>query len=167
MPYSVPTATPLVLPKPLICCLKLRLVQWQGEKAKVYLRGETAQGIFSNFKNILDSTRVQLPFGVGQLGKSFRNEITTGQFVFRTLEFEQAEIEYFFNPNQTDWHQLMDEWKAAMWKFVTQTLGIAEENLRWRQHTDTERSHYSLDTYDLEYNFPFGWKELWGVGLPH
>lgn len=134
-----------------------------GEKAKVYLRGETAQGIFSNFKQILDSTRVQLPFGVGQIGKSFRNEITTGQFVFRTLEFEQAEIEYFFNPQQTDWKQLMDEWKQAMWNFVTKTLGIKEENLRWRQHTDTERSHYSLDTYDLEYNFPFGWKELWGI----
>ncbi|HYD35500.1 MAG TPA: glycine--tRNA ligase [Vitreimonas sp.] len=134
-----------------------------GEKAKVYLRGETAQGIFANFKQILDSTRVQLPFGVGNIGKSFRNEITTGQFVFRTLEFEQAEIEYFFNPNQTEWQMLMEDWKQAMWKFVSQTLGIKEENLRWRQHTDKERSHYSKDTYDLDYKFTFGWKELWGV----
>lgn len=134
-----------------------------GEKATVYLRGETAQGIFTNFKNILDSTRVQLPFGVGQMGKSFRNEITTGQFVFRTIEFEQAEIEYFFNPNQTNWEQLMTEWKDAMWQFVSGTLGVNEDNLRWRQHTDKERSHYSKDTYDLDYNFSFGWKELWGV----
>lgn len=134
-----------------------------GEKSKVYLRGETAQGIFSNFKQILDSSRVQLPFGVGQIGKSFRNEVTTGQFVFRTLEFEQAEIEYFFDPDKTDWEELFESWKTAMWKFATQTLGIQEENLRWRKHTDTERSHYSKDTYDLEYKYPFGWKELWGI----
>lgn len=134
-----------------------------GEKSKVYLRGETAQGIFANFKQILNSSRVQLPFGVGQLGKSFRNEITTGQFVFRTLEFEQAEIEYFFNPAQTEWQQLMEEWKRAMWQFIAQDLGITETNLRWRRHTDKERSHYSKDTYDLDYNFSFGWKELWGI----
>lgn len=158
-----PDGNPISAPKAFNLLFETAIGSVAGEKAKVYLRGETAQGIFSNFKNILDSTRVQLPFGVGQIGKSFRNEITTGQFVFRTLEFEQAEIEYFFNPQQTDWQQLMDDWKAAMWQFVTQTLGISEENLRWRQHTDTERSHYSLDTYDLEYKFPFGWKELWGI----
>ncbi len=135
----------------------------EEEKSKVYLRGETAQGIFSNFKNIVDSSRVSLPFGVGQIGKSFRNEITTGQFVFRTLEFEQAEIEYFFDPETTDWKKLMDDWKETMWNFVTKSLGISEESIRWRQHTDKERSHYSKDTYDLDFNFPFGWKELWGV----
>ncbi len=134
-----------------------------GDKAKVYLRGETAQGIFTNFKNILDSTRVQLPFGVGQIGKSFRNEITTGQFVFRTLEFEQAEIEYFFNPQQTDWKVLFKEWQDLMWEFVTEVIGIQPKNLRWRTHTDTERSFYSLETMDLEYLFSFGWKELWGI----
>lgn len=134
-----------------------------GEKSKVYLRGETAQGIFSNFKQVLDSTRVQLPFGVGQIGKSFRNEVTTGQFVFRTLEFEQAEIEYFFDPEVTEWEKLMDSWKESMWKFVTETLGIDQKKLRWRKHTDKERSHYSKDTYDLEYLYPFGWKELWGI----
>ncbi|MDA1079314.1 MAG: glycine--tRNA ligase [bacterium] len=134
-----------------------------GEKSVVYLRGETAQGIFTNFTNITNSTRIQLPFGVGQIGKSFRNEVTTGQFVFRTLEFEQAEIEYFFDPEVTDWQKLLEDWKQAMWNFVTQTLGVREENLRWRKHTDTERSHYSKDTYDLDYKFPFGWKELWGI----
>lgn len=133
------------------------------EKSKVYLRGETAQGIFANFKQILDSSRVKLPFGVGQIGKSFRNEITTGQFVFRTLEFEQAEIEYFFNPQETDWKQLLADWKTAMWQYITESLQISEENLRWRQHTDQERSFYSKDTYDLEYKYPFGFKELWGL----
>jgi glycyl-tRNA synthetase len=134
-----------------------------GEKSTVYLRGETAQGIFTNFKNVLDSTRVQLPFGVGNIGKSFRNEVTTGQFVFRKLEFEQGEIEYFFDPAKTDWQQLFKDWQTAMWGFATEVLGINPENLRWRQHTDKERSHYSKDTWDLDYKFPFGWKELWGI----
>ncbi len=133
------------------------------EKAKVYLRGETAQGIFTNFKQVLDSTRVKLPFGIGQIGRSFRNEITTGQFIFRTLEFEQAEIEYFFDPESSDWEKLMQNWKESMFDFVTKTLGVSKENLRWRRHTDKERSHYSKDTYDLDYKFPFGWKELWGI----
>lgn len=134
-----------------------------GEKSKLYLRGETAQGIFTNFKQILDTTRAKLPFGVGQIGKSFRNEITTGQFVFRTLEFEQAEIEYFFNPETNDWQELFEKWKQAMWQFVTDTLGVDQKNLKWRRHTDQERSHYSQDTYDLDYHYPFGWKELWGI----
>jgi len=132
-------------------------------KAVAYLRGETAQGIFTNFKNILDTQRVKLPFGIGQIGKSFRNEITSGQFVFRTFEFEQAEIEYFFDPEVVDWNILLEQWKKDMWRFVTEFLGISSDNLRWRRHTDKERSHYSKDTYDLDYKFPFGWKELWGV----
>lgn len=135
----------------------------EGEKLPVYLRGETAQGIFTNFHNILNSSRLQLPFGVGQIGKSFRNEMTTGQFVFRTLEFEQAEIEYFFDPESTDWQALFQDWRDAMWRFITGTLGIREENLRWRRHSDQERSHYSKETYDLDYRFPFGFKELWGI----
>jgi glycyl-tRNA synthetase len=132
-------------------------------QSKVYLRGETAQGIFLAFKNILDSTRVRLPFGVGQMGKSFRNEITKGNFIFRTLEFEQAEIEYFFDPEAADWKILYDDWKKAMHGFVTTTLGVRAENLRWREHGDEERSFYSKRTEDLEYNFPFGFKELWGL----
>ena len=134
-----------------------------GEKSTVYLRGETAQGIFTNFKQVLDSTRVKLPFGIGQIGKSFRNEVTAGQFVFRTLEFEQAEIEYFFNPETEDWQELLKKWQIDMNYFVTEILGVSEDNLRWRRHTDTERSHYSKDTYDLDYHFPFGWSELWGI----
>ncbi|KKU26478.1 MAG: Glycine-tRNA ligase [Microgenomates group bacterium GW2011_GWA2_46_16] len=128
-----------------------------------YLRGETAQGIFINFKNIIDSTRVKLPFGVGQLGKSFRNEITKGQATFRTVEFEQGEIEYFFNPETENWEKLFDQWLNAMKGFVTYTLGIQEKNLRVREHDDQERSFYSKKTVDLEYHYPFGFKELWGL----
>ncbi len=132
-------------------------------QSKVYLRGETAQGIFIAFKNIIDSTRVRLPFGVGQLGKSFRNEITKGNFIFRTLEFEQAELEYFFDPEATEWEGLFEEWKKTLWDFVTVNLGVRPERLRWRPHGDEERSFYSKRTEDLEYDFPFGFKELWGL----
>src|SRR3989339_624016 len=121
-----------------------------------YLRGETAQGIFINFKNILDSTRVKLPFGVGQMGKSFRNEITKGQSIFRTVEFEQGEIEYFFNPKETAWQELFESWLTRMQTFVTDKLGVKPANLRTREHDDVERSFYSKRTVDLEYNFPFG-----------
>ncbi len=133
------------------------------DQSKVYLRGETAQGIFVSFKNIIDSTRVTLPFGVGQLGKTFRNEITKGNFIFRTLEFEQGEIEYFFDPSVEDWNKLFESWKDSLWKFVTGNLNVREENLRWREHSDEERSFYSKRTEDLEYKFPFGFKELWGL----
>lgn len=132
-------------------------------QSRAYLRGETAQGIFVSFKNIIDSTRITLPFGVGQLGKSFRNEITKGNFIFRTLEFEQGEIEYFFDPSVEDWGKLFESWKQSLWRFVTQNLNIREENLHWREHSDEERSFYSKRTEDLEYNFPFGFKELWGL----
>lgn len=158
-----PDGNPISEPKAFNLLFETAIGTVAGDKAKVYLRGETAQGIFTNFKQILDTSRVQLPFGVGQMGKSFRNEITTGQFIFRTLEFEQAEIEYFFNPNQTNWEELMQSWKDAMGRFVTKTLGVREENVRWRRHSDSERSFYSKDTYDLDYNFSFGWKELWGI----
>ncbi len=158
-----PDGNELTRPQKFNLLFETKLGVVEGEKSTLYMRGETAQGIFTNFKNIIDSTRVTFPFGVGQIGKSFRNEITTGQFIFRTIELEQAEIEYFFDPETTDWKTLMDEWKSAMWDFVTKELGVSAAHLRWRQHTDKERSHYSKDTYDLDYEFPFGWKELWGI----
>lgn len=158
-----PDGNEVTAPKRFDLLMESHLGTLAGEKDTVYLRGETAQGIFTNFKNVLDTTRVKLPFGVGQIGKSFRNEITLGQFIFRTFEFEQGEIEYFFNPQEQDWKDLMKDWKSAMKSFVVDDLGIDEGHLRWRQHTDKERSHYSLDTYDLDYEFPFGWKELWGI----
>lgn len=158
-----PDGNDVTVPQKFNLLFETKLGVIEGEKSVLYLRGETAQGIFTNFKNVLVSNRVTLPFGVGQVGKSFRNEITTGQFVFRTLELEQAEIEYFFDPELTKWETLFDAWKDSMWQFVSKTLGISAENLRWRRHTDKERSHYSKDTYDLDYQFPFGWKELWGI----
>ncbi|MEK7605402.1 MAG: glycine--tRNA ligase [Patescibacteria group bacterium] len=145
----------------------------EGEQGLAYLRGETAQGMFVDFDNVVNSTRVRLPFGIAQVGKSFRNEITLGNSVFRTIEFEQGEIEYFFDPKKSNWEELFAAWKNSMWKFVTNELGVKEENLRWREHTDEERSFYSQRTEDLEYNFPFsskgrsasgrGFKELWGL----
>ncbi len=135
----------------------------EGEQGMAFLRGETAQGMFVAFDNIVNSTRVRLPFGIAQVGKSFRNEITLGNSVFRTIEFEQAEIEYFFDHTKNNWEELFTQWKDLMWKFITQQLGVKEDNLRWREHSDEERSFYSKRTEDMEYNFPFGFKELWGL----
>lgn len=135
----------------------------EGEQGMAFLRGETAQGMFVAFDNIVNSTRVRLPFGIAQVGKSFRNEITLGNSVFRTIEFEQAEIEYFFDHTKNNWEELFTQWKDLMWKFITQQLGVREDNLRWREHSDEERSFYSKRTEDMEYNFPFGFKELWGL----
>ena len=132
----------------------------EGEGDVLYLRPETAQGIFVNFKQVVQSQRMRLPFGIAQIGKSFRNEITPGNFTFRTREFEQMEIEYFFDPDATDWQQLFGHWKEQSWKFMTQILGIAQEGLRFRDHQADELSHYSKGTTDIEYAFPWGWGEL-------
>ncbi len=126
----------------------------------VYLRPETAQGIFVNFKNVLDSCRMKLPFGIAQIGKSFRNEITPGNFTFRTREFEQMELEFFVKPG--DDQEWFEYWRQFMVDFFV-SLGVKKENLRLRDHSPEELSHYSKSTTDLEYKFPFGWGELWGV----
>ena len=127
---------------------------------QVYLRPETAQGIFVNFQNVLTSSRKRLPFGIGQVGKSFRNEITTGNFTFRTREFEQMEIEYFVKPEDapTHWQNWLDDFFS--W-FVS--LGIRPDRLRVRSHKSEELSHYSTATSDIEYDFAWGWGELMGV----
>ncbi|HLN18660.1 MAG TPA: glycine--tRNA ligase [Patescibacteria group bacterium] len=130
-----------------------------------YLRGETAQGIFINFKNILDTMRMKLPFGIAQIGKAFRNEITPGNFIFRTREFEQMEIEYFIRPpkKDEDWKKPFEKWQEDIKNFFKNGLGLGDENMKWRRHDDNERSFYSKDTYDVEYNFPsLGWGELHG-----
>ena len=134
-----------------------------GAKSSAYLRGEIAQGMFVNFKNVLDSISPKLPFGLAQSGAAFRNEITLGKFIFRTLQFNLSEFEYFFNPEKDNWEKLFEYWKKEMWIWATKILGLKEENLRWRAHTDEERSHYSLKTEDVEYKFPFGFKELYGL----
>ncbi len=132
----------------------------EDAKSEIFLRPETAQGIFVNFANVQRTTRKKVPFGVAQIGKSFRNEITPGNFTFRTREFEQMEVEFFCKPGtDLDWFQY---WKEYTHKFV-QDLGMKEENLRLRDHKPEELSHYSKATTDFEYLFPFGWGELWGV----
>lgn len=127
-----------------------------------YLRGEIAQGMFVNFRNVLDTMRPKLPFGIAQSGKAFRNEITLGNFTFRTVEFNLAEFEYFFNPNKDNWEKLYDYWKAEMKTWI-ESLGVPSEKLRWRLHTDKERSHYSTKTEDLDFEFAFGFKEMFGL----
>ena len=132
----------------------------EESKNKVYLRGETAQGIFVNFTNVQRSMRAKVPFGIGQTGKAFRNEITPGNFTFRTREFEQMELEFFCKPG-TDlkWHAY---WKDYCLKFL-KDLGLKEENLRYRDHKPEELVFYSKATTDIEFLYPMGWGELWGI----
>ena len=132
----------------------------EDAKSTVYLRPETAQGIFVNFKNVQRAARKKLPFGIGQIGKSFRNEITPGNFIFRTREFEQMELEFFCKPGEDEtWYHY---WQDYCLNFV-KNLGIKEENLRLREHEKEELTFYSKGTCDVEYLFPFGWGELLGV----
>ena len=126
----------------------------------VYLRPETAQGIFVNFQNVVTTTRKKLPFGIAQIGKSFRNEITTGNFIFRSREFEQMEMEYFVKPG-TD-KEWFEYWLRECYDWYLK-LGIREKNLRLRQHMKHELAHYALDCYDIDYLFPMGWSELEGI----
>ena len=132
----------------------------EDEASVVYLRPETAQGIFVNFQNVLNSTRRKLPFGIAQTGKSFRNEITTGNFIFRMREFEQMEIEYFVKPGTDE--QWFKHWVEQRFNWYI-NLGIKKENLRLRQHAKDELAHYARDCYDVEYLFPIGWSELEGI----
>ena len=132
----------------------------EDETSLVYLRPETAQGIFVNFQNVLNSTRRKLPFGIAQIGKSFRNEITTGNFIFRMREFEQMEIEYFVKPGTDE--QWFKHWVEQRFNWYS-NLGIKRENLRLRQHDKNELAHYARDCFDIEYLFPIGWSELEGV----
>ena len=132
----------------------------EDSKSKVYLRGETAQGIFVNFLNVQRSMRAKVPFGIGQTGKSFRNEITPGNFIFRTREFEQMELEFFCKPNtDLEW---FNYWKNYCIDWL-KSLGIKNENLRYRDHSKEELSFYSKATTDIEFLFPMGWGELWGI----
>lgn len=132
----------------------------EENKNAVYLRPETAQGIFVNFNNVLRTSRKKLPFGVGQIGKSFRNEITPGNFIFRIREFEQMELEFFCRPQESK--KWFDFWRKFCYKWLL-NLNINEKNLRIRDHKKEELSHYSNATSDIEYLFPFGWGELWGI----
>ena len=128
------------------------------DSSKVYLRPETAQGIYVNFKNVQTATRAKIPFGIAQVGKAFRNEITTKQFIFRTKEFSQMEMQYFVKPETAE--KLYEDWKSsrlAWWE----SLGLKAENLRYHEHE--KLAHYAKAAYDVEYNFPWGWKEIEGL----
>ena len=132
----------------------------EDSKSEIYLRPETAQGIFVNFMNVQRTTRRKVPFGIGQIGKSFRNEITPGNFTFRTREFEQMELEFFCKPGtDLEWFKY---WKDYCHQFLL-SLGMKDENIRLRDHEQAELSHYSNATTDIEFLFPFGWGELWGI----
>ena len=131
-----------------------------GEDSLAYLRPETAQAIFLEYKNVVDSSRVKLPFGIGQIGKAFRNEITPGNFIFRVIEFEQMEIEYFIR--EADWKELFEKWFDEMKKWCTD-IGLPEENCHEYEHAQEKLSHYSKRTVDIEFDFPFGKKELYGL----
>lgn len=127
----------------------------------VFFRPETAQAMFVDFKNVLDTSRKTLPFGIAQIGKAFRNEITPGNFIFRTREFEQMEIEYFVE--EKDWQRCFEQWREEMWKWMTDDLGLDKNNIHELEVPDGERAHYSERTIDFEYDFPFGKKELYGL----
>ncbi|MFY9484196.1 MAG: glycine--tRNA ligase [Patescibacteria group bacterium] len=147
-------------PKQFNLLVETRLGTVEGSKTKTYLRGETAQGIYVNFVNVKESTRKSLPFGIAQVGKAFRNEITIGHFLFRLREFEQMEMQFFIHPTEADtwfayWQkQRMDYYLA---------LGINKDHLRFHEHGKDELAHYAKRAIDIEYKFPFGWKELEGI----
>jgi len=132
----------------------------QNETNSIYLRPETAQGIYVNFLNVQKASRKKIPFGVAQIGKAFRNEITPGNFIFRTREFEQMEMQYFVKPGTDE--EFFEEWKATRMAWYKE-LGIRSEKLRFHQHGPDELAHYAKAAFDIEFEFPFGWKELEGI----
>lgn len=134
----------------------------EDEQSEVYLRGEITQGVFVNFENIVSSTRVKIPFGIAQIGKAFRNEITPGNFTFRSREFEQMELEFFVDANEKEAERWFAKWKEERMRWYV-SLGMDEKKLRFRKHGDTELAHYAKAAEDIEYEAPFGWSEFEGV----
>lgn len=133
----------------------------EDESAVAYLRPETAGSIFTNFKNVQETMRAKLPFGIAQIGKAFRNEISPRDFIFRVRELEQMEMQYFIRPDYQK--KVYEDWRKFAWKFLTKRIGIDEENLSWHEHGDDERAHYATAAHDIYFKFPFGDKELWGT----
>ncbi|MEE8576266.1 MAG: glycine--tRNA ligase [candidate division Zixibacteria bacterium] len=132
----------------------------EDSASTIYMRPETAQGVYVNFINVKNSSRQKIPFGIAQIGKAFRNEITPGNFIFRTREFEQMEMQFFIHPDDDD--QWFEYWKEERWRYYGE-LGINPEKLRWQEHGPDELAHYAKKAFDVEYDFPFGWQELEGV----
>ena len=131
-------------------------------KKKAYLRGEITQGVFVNFKNVVNSSRVKIPFGIAQIGKAFRNEITPGNFTYRSREFEQMELEYFVKPDEKSSREVFEYFKKERLNWYL-SLGMSKEKLRFRPHADDERAHYAKFAEDIEYQAPFGWNEFEGI----
>lgn len=157
---SCGTSGSLTSPRQFNLMLKTFLGPVEESAAVVYLRPETAQGIYVNYQNVLNTARVKLPFGIAQIGKAFRNEITPGNFIFRTREFEQMEMQYFVRPEEANEWLLL--WRDKRFEYYRK-LGVRPEKLRLHQHTPRELAHYAADAYDIEYEFPFGWQELEGI----
>ncbi len=134
----------------------------EGEQSEIFLRGEITQGAFVNFENVVSSTRVKIPFGIAQIGKAFRNEITPGNFTFRSREFEQMELEFFVKPEEKEGDKWFEYWKHIRMDWYS-SLGIKKENLRFRKHEEHEKAHYAKRAEDIEYNSPFGWSEFEGI----
>jgi len=132
----------------------------EEKSSTVYLRPETAQGIYVNYKNVIDSSRLKIPFGIAQIGKAFRNEITPGNFIFRTREFEQAEMQFFVRPGDDE--KFFEEWKEVRMNWYSR-IGINKEKLRFHEHASDELAHYAKAAFDIEYKYPIGWKELEGI----
>ena len=139
---------------------KTHIGPMEDSSSIAYLRPETAQGIYVNFLNVKNSSRQRVPFGIAQIGKAFRNEITPGNFIFRTREFEQMEMQYFVHPSEDQ--KWFEYWREQRWKWYL-SLGIRPERLRWHEHGPDELAHYAKAAYDIEYEYPFGWQELEGV----
>ena len=133
----------------------------QDDAAKAYLRPETAGSIFTNYLNVKETMRAKLPFGIAQIGKAFRNEISPRDFIFRVRELEQMEMQYFINPKDQD--VIYQQWRDFAWNFLINELGIRKESLSWHEHGETERAHYATAAHDIYFNFPQGPKELWGT----
>ena len=150
-------------PKQFNLLVEAKLGAVEDEKTAVYLRGEITQGVQVNFKNVVDSSRVKIPFGIAQIGKAFRNEITPGNFIFRSREFEQMELQYYVRPDEAEAMRWFDYWKEERMQWHI-NLGIKKEHLRFREHAPDERAHYARAAVDIEYDSPFGgWKEMMGV----
>lgn len=133
----------------------------EDNESVAYLRPETAGSIFTNFKNVQETMRAKLPFGIAQIGKAFRNEISPRDFIFRVRELEQMEMQYFIKPDLQD--SVYEDWRNFAWSFLTDKLGISEDNLQWHKHGEDERAHYAAAAHDVYFNFPQGFKELWGT----
>ncbi|MGB5034958.1 MAG: glycine--tRNA ligase [Microgenomates group bacterium] len=134
----------------------------EGKQSEIYLRGEITNGVHVNFKNVLNSTRVQIPFGIAQIGKAFRNEITPGNFIFRSREFEQLEVQFYIKPDEEEGKKWFEYWKKNRMQWFLD-LGMKKENLRFRDHEDDEKAHYAKFATDIEYQAPWGWQEMMGI----